>query len=67
MITPMLMQTHHTTQAVFMAFVFGGAPEYPGRSLAAAHAHLVREKGLDLSHFDRVAQHFVESLTELCE
>lgn len=41
-------------QAVFMAYAFGGAPEYPGPSLAAVHARLVREKGLDLTHFDKV-------------
>lgn len=31
-------------------------PQYEGRTLAAAHAPLVRTKGLNLSHFDAVSE-----------
>jgi hypothetical protein len=31
-----------------------GVLQYEGRTLAAAHAHLVRKKGLNLTHFDAV-------------
>uniref|UniRef100_A0A7S0S7R2 Globin n=1 Tax=Chlamydomonas leiostraca TaxID=1034604 RepID=A0A7S0S7R2_9CHLO len=50
-------------QAVFFAFIFGGASEYQGKDIAAAHGGLVR-KGLTLDHFDRFASHFVDALIE---
>jgi truncated hemoglobin YjbI len=48
-----------------MAYVFGGSKEYTGLDLAKAHAHLIKNKGLGLNHFDLVAGHFVAALTEL--
>ncbi|KAJ9519301.1 hypothetical protein QJQ45_023100 [Haematococcus lacustris] len=52
-------------QTMFMAYAFGGVPAWEGRSLSAAHAQLVRNQGLNLMHFDKVTQHFVEVLQQL--
>jgi len=52
-------------QAQFLIYAFGGSSEYSGKNLKEAHAKLIKEKGANLVHFDRVAQHFVESLVEL--
>ncbi|KAL6759185.1 globin-like protein [Haematococcus lacustris] len=52
-------------QTMFMAYAFGGVPAWEGRSLSAAHAQLVRNQGLNLTHFDKVTQHFVEVLQQL--
>jgi hypothetical protein len=30
--------------------------QYDGKMLAAAHEHLIRDKGLNLTHFDAVSQ-----------
>ncbi len=38
-----------------MSYVFGGAGEYTGRDLGAAHRKLIREKGLNEHHFNLVA------------
>ena len=48
-----------------MTYAFGGAGSYDGKDLVAAHAHLIRDKGLGLPHFDAVAGHLVATLTEL--
>lgn len=48
-----------------MQYAFGGPEAYQGKDLAEAHAHLIRDKGLNVRHFDLVAGHFVASLKEL--
>ena len=52
-------------QRAFMTVAFGGPDEYRGRDLRAAHAGLVRDKGLSDSHFDAVAAHLKATLEEL--
>ena len=52
-------------QVAFMTVAFGGPKEYQGRPLGEAHSKLVREKGLNDSHFDRVAVHLQDTLREL--
>ncbi len=49
----------------FMAWAFDGPSEYRGRDLTRAHAGLVRDKGLSDVHFDAVAVHLRDTLTEL--
>ena len=48
-----------------MVYAFGGAAEYKGKDLKAAHYHLVQNNGLNVDHFDMVAVHFQETLIEL--
>ncbi len=48
-------------QVKFMAQAMGGPAQYKGRDMHKAHAHL----GIQQEHFDKVAQHLVESLKEL--
>jgi hemoglobin len=48
-----------------MTWAFGGPEEYKGRSLRDAHAKLVADDGLGDEHFDRVAKHLDDTLTEL--
>jgi hemoglobin len=45
-------------QAKFLTVAFGGAPAYPGRTLAAAHTHLKA----DHHHYDWVMEHIEEAL-----
>jgi hemoglobin len=59
------MEAQTRKQVAFMTVAFGGPDEYKGRDLREAHAKLVREKGLDDAHFDRVAEHLVATLHEL--
>ena len=59
------MGTLMRKQGVFMRYAFGGAPEFSGRSLVEAHKHLLRDKGLNLEHFDAVVGHFVAVLQQL--
>jgi hemoglobin len=46
---------------MFLTGALGGAPDRPGRDLAAAHAHL----GIKGEDFDRVAGHLVDTLNSL--
>ncbi len=48
-----------------MTMAFGGPNSYTGRSMAAAHKHLIEQKGLNASHFDKVAGHLVSTLQSL--
>lgn len=52
-------------QVGFMSHAFGGPEEYKGRDLRNAHAGLVKNKGLNDSHFDAIAGHLHDTLVEL--
>lgn len=52
-------------QIAFMTWAFGGPTEFRGRDLTAAHANLVKNKGLSDVHFDAVAKHLDATLREL--
>lgn len=52
-------------QVQFMVYAFGGAAEYKGKDLKAAHYHLVQNHGLNVEHFDMVAAHFQNTLIDL--
>lgn len=59
------MESQTKKQIAFMTWALGGPNEYRGRDLTAAHAQLVKRKGLSDVHFDRVAQHLSDTLSEL--
>ncbi len=59
------MATQRRMQKGFMNFALGGSTAYTGRDLKAVHARLVKEKGLNDTHFDIIIQHFREALEEL--
>ena len=59
------MDKQITKQMAFMTVAFGGPDEYKGRDLRAAHAGLVKHKGLSDVHFDAVAHHLAATLAEL--
>ncbi len=59
----MVKQKQH--QIKFMTMAFGGPNSYTGRSMAAAHKHLIEQRGLNSKHFDRVAGHLVSTLRGL--
>lgn len=44
-------------QTLFLTFAFGGSSTYSDDpyALFAAHAHLIKDRGLNLMHFDRVS------------
>ena len=52
-------------QKRFLSYAFGGAPEYNGRGMRAAHQRLVDEKGLNDDHFDAVVENLAQTLEEL--
>lgn len=59
----MARQARH--QKRFFTYAFGGAPDYPGQSMRAAHQRLVDEMGLNDAHFDAVLEHLAATLREL--
>ncbi|MCI5133106.1 MAG: group 1 truncated hemoglobin, partial [Candidatus Electrothrix sp. EH2] len=58
------MERQRRMQTGFLTFAFGGPSGYNGKSLRAAHAHLVA-KGLNDSHFDIILEHLAATLKEL--
>jgi len=59
------MEAQHKKQVAFMTWAFDGPVAYKGRDLTTSHAKLVKERGLNDSHFDAVASHLAATLTEL--
>jgi hemoglobin len=59
------MEAQVRKQIAFMSWALGGPDAYKGRDLTAAHAHLVKGKGLGDAHFDAVAGCLEETLLEL--
>jgi len=51
-------------QKALLTMVFGGPNEYTGKDLRTAHAKLV-DQGLNAAHFDAVAGHLQDTLSEL--
>lgn len=58
------MGAQRDKQKRFLTMVFGGPNGYTGKGLRMAHAPLVA-KGLQEFHFDAVAAHLKDTLTEL--
>ena len=58
------MDSQRGKQKAFLTVAFGGAPNYPGKSLRDGHAHLI-EKGLNDDHFNAVAENLQATLEEL--
>lgn len=52
-------------QKAFLTMAFGGPNNYNGADMRQAHAHLVKNLGLDDSHFDAVMEHLTGTLAEL--
>ncbi|WP_417910906.1 multiheme c-type cytochrome [Candidatus Electronema sp. PJ] len=48
----------------FLTVAFGGPRPYTGRDLRAAHAHLVKNMGLNDSHYDAVLEHMAAALRD---
>jgi hemoglobin len=59
------MKAQIQKQIAFMTRAFGGPAHHQGRDLGAAHAHLVKERGLSDVHFDAIAEQLEETLQEL--
>jgi hypothetical protein len=43
----------------------GGPKNYTGPNMFAAHAKLIKDKGLNLGHFYRICIHLLDTLIEL--
>lgn len=52
-------------QKRFMTYAMGGLPDYPGRTLRAAHQGLVEKLGLTDRHFDAVQEDLAAALRDL--
>jgi len=59
------MEAQTRKQIAFMSWALGGAGSHTGRDLTKAHAHLVKAKGLNDTHFDAVAASLEQTLVEL--
>lgn len=58
------MDMLHNSQTMFVTYAFGGASNYTGKSMRAAHKDAVSH-GLSDRHFDLVAGHLKAAMEEL--
>ena len=58
------MDVQRAKQKSFLSMVFGGPHNYTGKDMRTAHKPLV-DRGLNDSHFDAVAGHLQDTLSEL--
>ncbi|MGY6217792.1 globin domain-containing protein [Methylolobus aquaticus] len=56
------MEAQHLKQKSFLAMAFGGPYPYSGKDLRSVHKRLIDELGLTDAHFDRVLQHFRDTV-----
>jgi hemoglobin len=59
------MSKQAAKQKAFLTMVFGGPNKYTGKDMREGHKHLVKNMGLDDSHFDHVLAHLRSTLAEL--
>lgn len=59
------MDKQAAKQKAFLTMAFGGPNNYSGVDMRRAHAHLVKNLGLDDSHFDAVVENLATTLQEL--
>ncbi|GFR41599.1 hypothetical protein Agub_g2323 [Astrephomene gubernaculifera] len=59
------MVTLIAKQNRFLSYAFGATTNYNVKDIVMGHAHLIINRGLNLTHFDKVAGHFVDSLKEM--
>jgi hemoglobin len=52
-------------QKGFLIMVTGGPNNYTGKDMREGHRHLVRDMGLDDTHFDHIICHLRSTLAEL--
>jgi hemoglobin len=52
-------------QKGFLVMVTGGPNNYTGKDMREGHRHLVRDLGLDDTHFDHIVCHLRSTLAEL--
>ena len=52
-------------QGEFLTYAFGGATKWNGRGMKAAHSKLVKEQGLNDTHFDVIVELLSQTLGEL--
>ena len=59
------MEVQSRKQVAFMTHAMGGPESQRGGDLRAAHAHLVKQRGLSDAHFDAVVRHLSDTLRDL--
>lgn len=59
------MNDQKRKQRDFLTMAFGGPNNYDGQDLTEAHRYLVKMKDMSDEHFDAVAGHLQDTLTEL--
>jgi len=52
-------------QKSFLTKIFGGPHKYTGENMRHVHRHLVKEHGLDDTHFDQLMSHLRSTLAEV--
>eukprot|EP00798_Chlamydomonas_sp_ICE-L_P028922 gene28922-biopygen32804 len=56
------MQHQSSLQVKFLTYAFDGSADYSGQDMFTAHASLIRDSGLNLSHFYKVKPSLVEEV-----
>eukprot|EP00798_Chlamydomonas_sp_ICE-L_P028167 gene28167-31267_t len=64
-VVPVVSAPQVSETVLFLTYVFDGHSSYSGKSIFAAHANIIKDKGLNLAHFDKVAVLLLDTLLDL--
>ncbi len=59
------MERQAAKQKAFLTLAFGGPNSYSGKDMREGHRHLVKEMGLNDSHFEHILVHLRTTLAQL--
>jgi hemoglobin len=59
------MSKQHAKQVAFMSYAFGAPKKFSGLTMDKAHKRLIKEQGMNDSHFDATAENLISTLTEM--
>lgn len=59
------MERQAGKQKAFLTMAFGGPNDYTGKDMREGHRHLVKNMGLNDSHFEHILAHLRSTLAEL--
>ncbi len=59
------MERQAAKQKAFLTMAFGGPNNYTGKDMREGHRHLVKNMGLNDSHFEHILAHLRSTLAEL--
>jgi hemoglobin len=59
------IESHSAKLRIFIQYALGGIANYNSKNIAKAHENVVKDQGLDDSHFDFFIMHLINTFQEI--